>query len=122
MTQHLTEPEVALEEARDQETPLGPRHLHWVHRDGGGHWLVRGQKKSSLCGTIRCRKVYVLEEHEGRYVDIPLAHQEPVPEQHGSDCPECIAHEKEQFDTEPEVFLSLKPSFGPVPVEGHREF
>ncbi len=65
MTQYLTEPEVALEEAKDQETPLGLRHLHWVHRDGGGHWLVRGQKKRSLCGTVRCRKVYVLEEQFG---------------------------------------------------------
>ena len=61
MTQDLTEPEVALEEARDQPTPLGPRHLHWVHRDGGGHWLVRGQKRSSLCGTLRCREVVILE-------------------------------------------------------------
>ena len=93
MTQYLTEPEVALEEAADKETPLGPRHLHWVHRDGGGHWLVRGAKQSSLCGTIRCRKVVITEP---------------------------LVVEREQFDTEPEVFLG--PSFGPKPVEGHREF
>ena len=99
MTQDLSEPEVALEEARDQETPLGPRHLHWVHRDGGGHWLVRGQKKSSLCGTIRCREVVISKPpHSFRYE----------------------GREREQFDTEPEVVLG--PSFGPVPQEGYREF
>ena len=105
MIQELSEGEVALEEAKDQETPLGPRHLHWVHRDGGGHWLVRGAKQSSLCGTIRCRKVVIME---------------PVVLQHAIDCPDCISHEREQFDTEPEVRLG--PSFGPRPVEGHREF
>ena len=104
MTQELTEPEVALEEAADQETPLGPRHLHWVHRDGGGHWLVRGQKKSSLCGTIRCRKVFIQRTVPGDEVINPVK-----------------VEEREQFGAKPEVFLSLKPSFGPVPVEGHRE-
>ena len=101
MIQDLTEPEVALEEAKDQETPLGPRHLHWVHRDGGGHWLVRGAKQSSLCGTIRCRKVYI---------------QQVVP---GDEVLNPMGGEREQFDTEPEVRLG--PSFGPRPVEGHRE-
>ncbi len=72
MTQYLTEPEVALEEARDQETPLGPRHLHWVHRDGGGHWLVRGQKRSSLCGTIRCREVFIQQMVLGDEVLNPM--------------------------------------------------
>ncbi len=61
MIQELSEPEVALEEAKGKETPLGPRHLHWVHRDGGGHWLVRGEKRSSLCGTARCREVVIIE-------------------------------------------------------------
>ena len=73
MIQDLTEPEVALEEAKDQPTPLGPRHLHWVHRDGGGHWLVRGQKTSSLCGTIRCRKVVILEvERSGDRLEVVI--------------------------------------------------
>ena len=63
MIQELSEPEVALEEAKDKSTPLGPRHLHWVHRDGGGHWLVRGGKKSSLCGTARCREVVIQKSH-----------------------------------------------------------
>ncbi len=61
MVHYFTEAEVALEEAKEKKTPLGPRHLHWVHRDGGGHWLVRGDKKSSLCGTVRCREVVILE-------------------------------------------------------------
>jgi len=61
MTQDLTEPEVALDEVKDKPTPLGPRHLHWVHNAGASYWLVRGAKKSPLCGTPRCREVVILE-------------------------------------------------------------
>lgn len=46
-------------EAKDQYTPIGRRHLHYLFQKGRWDWVVREGKHSPLCGTPRCRPVII---------------------------------------------------------------
>lgn len=54
----LSAPAQSLREALNKPTPLGLKHLHYARRDGEGRWVVR-TRRNSLCGTPRCRKVWI---------------------------------------------------------------
>lgn len=61
-------PSQSLEEAQSLPTPLGSWHLHYAHRDGKGRWVLR-QGRGPLCGTPRCRTVFILEQEPVDFLD-----------------------------------------------------
>lgn len=71
-------PQWAEAEAALIETPQGLVHLHRLNRRGIGRWNIVTRGHPNVCGTVRCRKVFIVPlggEEEAARLDLPSYEQ-----------------------------------------------